>query len=306
MYSYLIRRLFAAGFVLLGASFFIFSLLFMVPGDPARVIAGADASDVEVLQIRKELGLDEPFLIQYAAYLRRILRGNLGFSYITQKSVLEEVASRFGATMELATAAVVLAIIIGMAAGLASAVKPYSLLDQCSMLFALGGVSIPVFWLGLMLILVFSLQLGWLPAVGRGGLEYLILPAVTLGARSSGVIARITRGSMLEVMNRDFVRTARSKGCAEGAVILRHTLKNAIIPVITIVGLEFGYLLAGTVVTETVFAWPGIGRFMVDSIQARDFPSVQGTALVIATSFVVVNLLVDLLYAYADPRIRYH
>jgi ABC-type dipeptide/oligopeptide/nickel transport system permease component len=276
----------------------------MVPGDPARVVAGDQATPELLQQVRVELGLQEPFLMQYVAFLRRIARGNLGFSYLSQKSVLEEVTARYGATLELASAAILLAVVTGVAAGVVSSVFRYGLLDKVFMLVALGGVSIPVFWLGLMLILFFSLHLGWLPAVGRGGVQFLVLPAVTLGARSSGVIARITRGSMLEVLNRDFVRTARSKGCTEPRVVLRHALHNALIPVITIVGLEFGYLLAGAVVTETVFAWPGIGLYIVDSIRARDFPGVQGAALVIATSFLAINLVVDVLYACADPRIR--
>ncbi len=304
MASYIIRRLFASIFVLLGATFFVFSLVFLVPGDPAHVVAGDQATPDLIQQIRRELGLDQPFVMQYVAFLGRIAQGNLGFSYLSQKSVLQEVTARYGATLELAMAATLLAVLVGMSAGAISSIFPNSVLDKLFMLIALGGVSIPVFWLGLMLILLFSLQLGWLPAVGRGGLEYLVLPALTLGARSSGVIARMTRGSMLEVLNRDFVRTARSKGCTEPRVVLLHALTNALIPVITVVGLEFGYLLAGAVVTETVFAWPGIGLYMVDSIRARDFPGVQGAALVIATSFLTVNLLVDLLYAYADPRIR--
>lgn len=305
MLSHFVRRIFSSILVLLGATFFVFSLLFIVPGDPAEVVAGEAATKELIDQVRRELGLDRPFLIRYLAFLNRVFHGNLGFSFVTQKSVLEEIRLRYKATLELASAAMLLAVLIGTTAGILSALFPNRLIDQVSMVIALAGVSIPVFWLGLMLILLFSLQLGWLPAVGRGSVEFLVLPALTLGARSSGVIARFTRGSMLEVLNRDFVRTARSKGCPESQVILLHTLKNAIIPVITIVGLEFGYLLAGTVITETVFAWPGIGLFMVDAIRARDFPSVQGTALVIAASFVVVNLLVDLLYACVDPRIRY-
>ncbi len=304
MFRYIIRQLFSSVFVLVGATFFVFSLLFMVPGDPARVVAGDQATPELLGQIQKELGLDQPFLMQYLAFLRRATQGNLGFSYISQKSVLEEVTIRYGATLELASAATLVAVLVGVSAGIISAAFPNSTLDKVVMLFALSGISIPVFWLGLMLILFFSLQLGWLPAVGRGGIEHLVLPALALGARSSGVIARITRGSMLEVLNLDFVRTARAKGCSPSRVVLRHALNNALIPVITIVGLELGYLLAGTVVTETVFAWPGIGLYMVNSIQARDFPGVQGAALVIAASFLTINLLVDFLYAYADPRIR--
>ena len=304
MYGYVARRLLSSVFVLLGATFFVFSLLFLVPGDPARVVGGDQATPELIQQIRAELGLDRPFVMQYMAFLGRIAHGDLGFSYVSQKSVLEEVSTRYGATVELASAATLLAVIVGISAGVISSVFPNSVLDKIFMLVALGGVSIPVFWLGLMLILFFSLQLGWFPAVGRGGIEYLVLPALALGARSSGVVVRITRGGMLEVLNRDFVRTARSKGCTESRVVLLHVLNNALIPVITIVGLELGYLLAGTVITETVFAWPGIGLYMVDSILARDFPGVQGAALVIAASFLTINLLADLLYAYVDPRIR--
>lgn len=305
MGRYIIRRLLITIPVLLGVATIVFVAIRMVPGDPAEIMAGEMATAADVQLIRHQLGLDQPLPVQYLIYLRDLLTGNLGRSTSSQMPVITEIATRFPNTLWLTVAAMVVASAIGMATGVLSAVKHNSLVDNLCMLLALLGVSVPVFWLGLMLIMVFSVRFPLFPAGGMGGIFHLILPAITLGTASAGIISRMTRSSLLDVMGQDFIRTAWAKGLSGRVVILKHALKNALIPVITVVGLQTGTLLGGAVLTETVFAWPGLGRLMVDSILARDYPMVQGSVLVVGTSFVMINLIVDVLYAFVDPRIRF-
>jgi peptide/nickel transport system permease protein len=305
MLVYTLRRIVMLVPVLIGVSVLVFLMLHLTPGDPARLVAGPDASPEQVDQIRHLLGLDQPLYRQYYVYMSRLVHGDLGQSIITHDAVTSELAPRFVATAELSGAAMLVAVVLGMGFGIISATRQYSWIDNLLSVLSLVGLSTPAYWLGLMLILLFSLHLRWLPAAGSGGLKHLILPTITLAMFAMATVARMTRGSMLDVLNQEFVQTARAKGLRERAVLIRHALKNALIPVITVVGLQVGQLLSGAVLTETVFAWPGIGRFMVDSIQARDFPIVQGGVLLTATTFVLVTLLVDLLYVVVDPRIRY-
>jgi len=291
--------------VLLGVSLVVFSIVHIIPGDPARIMAGVDATGEEIELIRRQLDLDKPVYIQYFLWMSKVLSGDLGRSIVTNQPVLPEIIHRFSATLQLTLAAIILAVLMGVTVGVVSATKPYSLFDHLSMVSALFGVSMPIFWMGLMFIFLFSVTLGLFPSSGKDGIEHIVLPALTLGLASTGIIARMTRSSMLEVLGQDYVRTARAKGATEDDVVYRHALKNAMIPIVTIVGLQFGYLLSGAVLTETVFNWPGIGRLMVDSIFNRDFPMIQGAVLLVASSFVLVNLLTDLLCAYLDPRVKF-
>ncbi len=305
MISYIIRRVLLAIPVVVGVVTLVFLSLRLMPGDPALIMAGEAAPQEVVERIRDQLGLDRPLIVQYGIYMGNLLRGELGQSVRTRRSVSYELGVRINATMELASASMAIAVVFGLIAGLVSATRQYSLVDYGTMVGALMGISIPVFWFGLMAMWVFSVQLGWFPVGGRGTLRHLVLPAITLGAMSTGMIARMTRSSMLEVLRQDYVRTARSKGVTERVVQMKHALRNALIPVMTIAGLQFGTLLGGSVLTETVFTWPGVGRLMVDSIMNRDYPVVQGAVLLIAVIFTVVNLLVDIAYSFVDPRIRY-
>jgi len=302
---YILRRVGLALPTLLGVTVIIFLLIRLIPGDPARVIAGIQASEEEVARMRVELGLDQPFYVQYARFLTRLVRGDLGLSAVTRVSVIEEIGARSRATMLLAISSIVVATIVGLAAGIVSATRQYSALDYLVMGVALFGVSIPVFWLGLMLMLLFSVSLHWLPAGGYGGPAHFVLPTIALAAFSIAIIARMTRSSLLETFSQDYVRTAHAKGLRGHAVILRHALKNALIPILTVIGLQFGALLGGAILTETTFAWPGMGRLLVNAISSRDYPVIQGIVLVFALLFAAVNLAVDLLYAYVDPRIHY-
>ncbi|MCL6554003.1 MAG: ABC transporter permease [Firmicutes bacterium] len=302
---YLLRRLGLAVPTLLGVTVVVFALIRLIPGDPARLILGLQASEDEVARLRVELGLDRPLYVQYARFFARLVRGDLGYSAVTREPVIGEIGSRLPATVQLAVSSIVLATLAGMAAGILSAARQYSALDYLVMTVALFGVSLPVFWLGLMLMLLFSVYLNWLPAGGYGTPAHLVLPTVALAAFSIAIIARMTRSSLLEVFNQDYIRTARAKGLHGRVVILRHALKNALIPVITVIGLQFGALLGGAILTETVFAWPGMGRLLVSAITARDYAVVQGVVLVFAGLFTLVNLAVDVLYAYVDPRIHY-
>lgn len=286
-------------------SIIVFGILHIAPGDPATMLAGEDARPEDVAAVRANYGLDQPLYVQYGVWLGNVLRGDLGRSIVTRRSVLAEISSRLPATVELAVAALAMAVVVGMAVGVVSATRQYSLWDHSAMILALLGISVPIFWLGLMLILLFSVELRWLPTGGAGTPQQLVLPALALGAASTAIIARMTRSSMLEVIRQDYIRTARAKGLTERVVVIRHALKNALIPVTTVVGLQFGYLLGGAVITETVFSRPGLGRLLVSSINSRDFPVVQGTLVLMAVSFVLVNLLVDIIYGYLDPRIRY-
>jgi peptide/nickel transport system permease protein len=301
--------------VLLGVSVIIFMVLHLSPGDPAEIMLGSQATQADLERLRAELGLTQPLYVQYVHWLGLVARGDLGRSIWMKRPVLGEVLGRFKATLILTGAALVLSTAGGLALGIASAVRPNSPLDRLSAVASLFGASMPVFWLGIVLMVIFALWLGWLPASGMfapygGGdlldlLAHLALPAVTLAAASVTIIARLTRSTMLETLGQDYIRTARAKGVVERAVVLRHGLKNALIPIVTVVGVQAGYLLGGAVLTETVFAWPGVGTLMVQGILARDFPLVQGCVLVVALSFVLINLMVDLLYAWLDPRIRY-
>ncbi|MFO7460584.1 MAG: ABC transporter permease [Desulfatiglandales bacterium] len=306
MYGYILRRLLLTVPVVVGVSILIFLIIRMIPGDPAIAIAGVHASNEYIEQVRKDLHLDRSLPVQYVIFVRNLARGDLGYSTMSRRPVVLELRERFPRTVELTLLAMLIASVVGISAGIISATRRYSVFDNLSMLVALFGVAAPVFWLALMLQLLFAVHLGWLPATGRGTFRHLILPSLTLGMATAGLIARITRSSMLEVLRQDFITTARAKGLAEKVIIYKHALKNALIPVVTIMGLQFGILLGGAVLTETVFAWPGVGRLLVDSILARDYPVVQGAVLVLAVSFVLINLFVDLVYAFLDPRISYH
>lgn len=305
MYGYILRRLLLAVPVLIGVSILVFSIIRFIPGDPARAIAGVHASPEYIEQVRKELLLDEGLHIQYSVYMINLLQGDLGRSTFTRRPVTTELTQRFPNTLVLAVTAMAIATAIGMSAGIISATKRYSMFDNFSMLAALIGVAAPVFWLGVMFQILFSVNLGWFPSGGIGSLKHLFLPALTLGLATAALIARITRSSMLEVLGQDYITTARSKGLIERVVIYKHAFKNALIPVVTVMGLQFGTLLGGAVLTETVFSWPGIGRLMVDSILTRDYPVVQGAVLLLAVFFVMINLVVDVIYAFLDPRISY-
>jgi len=303
--NYLIKRLFSTIPVLIGISLLLFFMLRMLPGDPAQVLAGQMATPEEIENIRQQLGLDRPIYEQYAAYLGRLVRLDLGRSARTQNPVTQEIWARLPNTLQLAVVAITLACLFGIPAGIISAVRPYSWVDYLVTTSALFGMSMPVFWLGLMLVVVFSVILKWLPAGGTGSWQHVILPSITLAAFVVAFIARMTRSTMIETLAQDFTTTARSKGLKERVVVIKHAFKNAMIPIITVVGLQFGLLLGGAVLTETVFAWPGLGRLIVDSILARDYPVIQGSILIFGLLYIMVNLVVDLVYALVDPRIRY-
>ncbi|WP_055669591.1 nickel ABC transporter permease [Desnuesiella massiliensis] len=304
MHKYIIKRILLLIPVLLGVTFIVFSIMYLTPGDPAQLILGEKASPESVAALRTQMGLDKPFIVQYFTFIGKAVTGDFGRSYTTNRAVFAEIFQRFPNTLTLAVVGVVLSIAIGIPVGIISATKQYSITDNVSMVVALLGVSMPNFWFGLMLILIFSVNLGWLPSGGFTSLKSLILPAITLGYSSSAIVTRMTRSSMLEVIRQDYIRTARAKGVKEKTVILRHGLKNALIPVITVVGLQFGHLLGGAVLTETVFSWPGVGRLLVDAIRAKDTPMVLASVVFLATAFSICNLLVDILYAYVDPRIK--
>lgn len=305
MHKYILKRIMLLIPVIIGVTFIIFTMMYITPGDPARIMLGESAKAEDVSRLREELGLDKPYIVQFGNYVKKaVLEQDIGRSYVTKRPVTTEVLDRFPATLKLAAFAIIIAVAIGIPIGIISATKQYSLFDNVAMVFALLGVSMPNFWQGLLLILLFSVTLGWLPASGFSSFKHMILPAVTIGTSTAAVITRMTRSSMLEVIRQDYIRTARAKGQVESKVVNRHALKNALIPIITVVGLQFGYLLGGAVLTESIFAVPGVGRLMVDSIKARDFPVVQGAVLFIAITFSFVNLLVDIMYAYVDPRIR--
>jgi len=304
MLQLIIRRLIFLIPIIIGVTFISFSILRLTPGDPAQVLLGENATEEDLQAIREKFGLDKPFFVQYAIYIANVFRGDLGVSIRTQRTVLTEVLARYPATLELAGTAVIIASLIGLIAGIVAASNQNSVFDYGSMVVSLFGISMPIFWLGLMLMLIFSVILGWLPAVGRGSLAHLVLPAVSLGANSAAIIARMTRSSMLEVIRQDYIQTARAKGLTERVVLYKHAVRNALIPVITVMGIQFGYLLSGSVLTETVFAWPGVGRLMIQSIYMRDYPVVQGAILLVAVNFTLVNLFVDVLYGYINPKIR--
>lgn len=305
MVKYTLRRLLITVPVLVGVSVFAFGIIVLTPGDAATVILGPDATEEQLQALRRELGLDRPLPMQYVSFLWGAIRGDFGRSLISRRPVLEEIFERLPSTFELAVAAILFAFSLGLLLGVISAVYRHSLLDYLLSVVAILGISTPVFWLGLVLILVFAVYLRWFPSTGAGGPRALVLPALALGAASMATIARITRASILEVLHEDYVRTARAKGLSEPVVIARHVVRNALIPTVTVAGLQFGYLMGGAVVTETVFARPGLGTLLLDAIQHKDFPVVQGTVMLFSAFFVLTNLIVDLLYAYLDPRIRY-
>jgi peptide/nickel transport system permease protein len=312
MIGLILKRMIQLVFLLIGISFLVFTSMHIAPGDPAAIIGGPTATESDIASIRENLGLNDPFLVQYGRYMTGLVQGDLGYSYQTNQSVSEAILTRFPNTFKLAIASMIVAVVIGVAAGIISALKQNSWFDVSSTVVALSGISIPNFWLGTVLILIFAVNLQWFPVAGLSapfwtveGISQLVLPAITLGTGSAAMIARMSRSTMLEVIKADYVRTARSKGVREKSVIGAHALRNAMIPVITVIGLNFGFLLGGTIITESVFAINGVGRLMVDAIAARDFPMVQGSVLLVAALFVIVNLIVDIIYALIDPRISY-
>ena len=309
MYKYVLKRLLMMIPVLIGVSFLVFFILAVSPGDPARMILGEQATQESVDALREEMGLDDPVLVRYAHYMEDVLHGDLGTSYKTKLDVLMQVVDRFPNTLILSVAGIVVALIIGVPIGILSAKRQYSWVDNLTTVLGLVGVAMPNFWLGLLLVMLFSLQLGWLPSSGMGEglvpmIKSLILPALTLGTGCAASIMRMTRSSMLEAMRQDYIDTARSKGLKESYITKYHMFKNALIPIITVIGLQFGMLLGGAALTETIFSWPGLGRFMIESIKSKDMPMVLGSAMFLAVMYSVVNLIVDILYAYADPRIK--
>jgi peptide/nickel transport system permease protein len=302
---YIVRRLALLVPLLVGASILVFLTMRLIPGDPARLALGAEATEEQVQLMRRQWGLDQPLPVQYVYWIGHALQGDFGRSTVSRVPAGQEIALRLPATLRLAGLSMLVSVVLGMGLGVLAAVRHNTWLDRSSIVLALLGVCTPTFWLGLMLILVFSVGLGWFPSFGQGGLEHLVLPAFTLGAAAAAVLARVTRSSLLEVLGADYMRTARAKGLAEHLVIARHALRNGLIPVLTLLGIELGGLLAGAIVTETVFAYPGIGLLLVNSVSNRDFAVVQAALLLFALQFVLVNLLVDVLYTVVDPRISY-
>jgi ABC-type dipeptide/oligopeptide/nickel transport system permease component len=306
MLPYIGRRLLGAIPVLWGVATLVFVILRLLPGDPAALmLSEAGASAQAIAELRAELGLDESIPLQYGRYIVQLAQGDLGTSLFTQRSVVTTIAEQLPSTIELALSAMLMAIALGTTLGILAAVRHRTWLDVLIIATSVAGISVPIFWSAILLIWLFALLLGWLPATGQGGIRHLVLPALVLGFASAGAITRLVRASLLEVMDQDFVNTARAKGLAEGTILLRHALKNAFIPVTSIIGLQFGFLLGGTVVIETIFSRPGIGRLMVNAILWKDLPLVQGIVLLIALVYTLVNLATDVAYAYLDPRIRY-
>jgi ABC-type dipeptide/oligopeptide/nickel transport system permease component len=305
MLAFVTRRLLLAIPTLFGVLVVVFLLLYIAPGDPVMEMVGERADAETIARLRAELRLDDPVPVQFAHYAGGVLTGDLGTSYITGRPIARDILERFPKTLQLATAAMLLAASLGITIGVLSARRPGSTFDRLAMGVAYLGISFPVYWVGLILILVFAVSLRWLPPSGFGRIEYLILPALALGTRSIAFLARMTRSAMLEVLGSDFIRTARAKGLRERVVLGRHALRNALSPIITVLGLDFGAYLTGSILTETIFSWPGIGRYVVNAIARRDLPAIQGSILFLSVVFVMVNLVTDLLYAKADPRVRY-
>lgn len=306
MAQYILKRLLASIPTIFLVTVLVFSMLYLIPGDPAEIFLGNHRSTPQLLaRVRHDMGLDRPIYVQYFSYMGGILRGNFGRSLDNGQPVLSAILNRLPSTLQLTLAALLIATVMGVALGILAAVRHNTWLDSLAMVIALFGVSMPVFWSSLLLIFFFAVKLQWFPAIGQGGVNRLVLPAFALGFISAGVLARLVRSSMLDVLSQDYIRTAVSKGLSGWSVVARHALKNALIPTLTVLGLQFGQLLSGTVITETIFARLGIGKLYVDSLLNKDFPMVQGLTLLIAVGYVLVNLLVDLSYALADPRIRY-
>lgn len=304
MLTFVGRRLLLAIPTLLGVLTVVFMLLYIAPGDPVQAMVGEQADSATIARLRADLKLDAPLPVQFAHYVGGVLHGDLGRSYITNRRIVDDIAERFPKTLLLAGSAMSIAILLGISIGVACAVKPDGWFDRLALGFTYIGISFPVYWVGLLLIVLFAVYLRWLPASGYGSLKYLILPAVTLGMRSIAYLARMTRSAMLEVFSSDYIRTARAKGLSEGAVRWRHALRNALIPIVTIIGLDFGAYLTGSILTETIFSWPGIGRYVVQAISRRDLPAVQGAVLFLSLVFVLVNVITDLAYQRVDPRVR--
>ena len=305
MIKFIFKRLLALIPVLAGVSLLVFFILDLAPGDPAKTILGEQARPEDIAQLREEMGLDDPFLIRYGRYMLDLVQGDLGISYKTKDPVGEEIWARLPNTALLALTSTLIAILLALPLGIIAAIKQNTLFDGISMFISLLGVSMPVFWMGLLLILLFSVKLGWLPVAGADqGIRSLVLPSIALGFMHMAAIARTTRSSMLETIRQDYIRTVRAKGLPEREVITDHALRNALIPTTTVIGLQIGSMLGGSVLTESVFSWPGIGRFMIQSIQGRDIPGVMGCIIIFALSFALINLLVDLIYGFIDPRIK--
>lgn len=305
MKSFLLSRLALLAPTLLGVLAVTFLLLYVAPGDPVQAMVGERADSATIARLRRELHLDDPLPIQFVRYVGAVARGDLGTSYITHRPILGDLLQRFPATLELASAAMLFAALTGIALGIYSAWRPGSLADRLGAIAAYLGVSFPVYWVGLLLILLFAVNLRWLPPSGARGPRYLILPALTLGMRSVAVVSRMTRAAVREMLGADFVRTARAKGLGEARVVLRHAFRNALLPVLTVLGLDFGSYLTGSILTETIFSWPGVGRYVLTAIEKRDLPAIQGSILFLSIVFVLVNLLTDVLYAKVDPRVSY-
>ncbi|HEX5178707.1 MAG TPA: ABC transporter permease [Gemmatimonadaceae bacterium] len=305
MGTFLLRRLLLAIPTLAGVLVVVFALLYIAPGDPVMEMVGERADSATIAQLRRQLHLDEPRPKQFAAYATGVLRGDLGTSFITGRPIARDIAERFPKTLELACAAMLLAVVLGISVGVLTAAYPGGWLDRLTLAFTYLGISFPVYWVGLILILVFAMILRWLPPSGTGGLAFLVLPAFALGTRSIAFQARMTRSSMLEVLGSDYIRTARAKGLPRLAVLGRHALRNALIPVVTVIGLDFGSYLTGSILTETVFSWPGLGRYVVNAIGKRDLPAIQGSILFLSVVFVIVNIIADGAYAAVDPRVEF-
>jgi ABC-type dipeptide/oligopeptide/nickel transport system permease component len=304
MATYLIKRILHTIPVIFGVIVFTFILMYVVPGDPVLSMVGERYDEATIQRLRDNLHLDDPLWKQFGNYVGNLLKGDLGNSFITMRPVANDLMDKFPFTLLLAFSAMIVSIVVGLAVGIISSLKPNSLLDRGTMLLALTGISAPVFWVGLLLILIVGVNLKWLPPTGYGGVEYLILPAIALGTRSAAFLARVTRSTMLDVLQQDYIRTARAKGLPEWKVVLKHAFPNTLIPIITIIGVDFGSYLSGAVLTESIFGWPGIGRFALDAILKRDFPVIQGTVLFTAMMFIFANLIVDLLYGVVDPKVR--
>ncbi len=304
MLRYLLRRLLLTIPVLLGVATLVFSLIHLIPGDPAQAMLGDSASPEDVAQLRGRLGLDRPLIVQYGSFLNGVVRGDLGVSLRNDQPVARQIVQRMPATAELAFAAMAVAVLIALPLGIVAAVWRGTAIDFGAMTLSLVGISIPNFWLGPLLAMIFSVQLGWLPVGGSGTFAHLVLPSVTLGAALAAILARMTRASLLEELHEPYVLAARARGVSRSRAVLRHALRNSLIPIVTVLGLQFGVVLTGAVITETIFAWPGIGRLLIQSISFRDYPTVQGCVLLIAVTYVGVNLITDLTYGFLDPRIR--
>jgi peptide/nickel transport system permease protein len=304
MYKYILKRLVMMVPVIIGVTLIIFLIMALSPGDPARLVLGDMAPQESIDAWRVQHGLDDPLMIRYAKYMKNMLKGDLGTSYANGRSVSTEISSRFPLTFKLAVIGMIVALLIALPLGTISAIKQYSIVDGIATIIGMLGIAMPSFWIALMMILVFSLKLGWLPSGGIGGWQSMVMPAISIGFGCCANIMRVTRSSMLEVIRTDYIRTAKAKGVKKMDIIGKHALRNVLIPVITVAGLQFGSMMGGAVIAETVFAWPGVGTYMISSIKAKDAPAVMGSIICFCVAFSVINLLVDLIYGFIDPRIR--